>query len=212
MEKVREIYESLLEKYGPQGWWPVGGKYFPGDYSHPRNREERFEVVAGAILTQNTSWKNAEKALEKLRNENLLESKKIAGMKKEKLEEFIRSSGYYRQKAGRLKEVALHFLVVDSVPMDDDEKRKSWLSIKGIGPETADSILLYAYGVPVFVVDAYTRRFSEAFGLTDTKDYEELRSFFEDNLKSGDRERDVALFREYHALIVEWGKKNKTTK
>lgn len=204
--RLLTLYKKLLEKYGHQGWWPVFGKYHPGDYSRPADRSERFEVVAGAILTQNTNWRNADKALENLKKENLLDPKKIAGKKESKIAEHIRSSGYYKQKAKRLKEAALHFLIADAIPMDGEEMRKSWLSIKGVGPETADSILLYAYGIPVFVIDAYTKRFVKANKLTSKQNYEELREFFETNLKSENREKDVALFREYHALIVAWGK------
>ncbi len=208
-KKLRALYTKLLKEHGPQGWWPIAGKYHPGDHSRPAEKKERFEVVAGAVLTQNTSWRNADRALENLRKENLLDPKRIAGMAESGIAGHIRPSGYYRQKAKRLKEAALHFLIADAIRMDDEEKRKSWLSIKGVGPETADSILLYAYGIPVFVIDAYTKRFVNANRLTKKQKYEDLRSFFESELKTQNRKKDVALFREYHALIVAWGKENK---
>jgi len=187
------VYDVLLGEFGPQGWWPA---------------ETEFEVVVGAILTQCTSWGNVEKALANLEGNNLLSSKALYDVESDVLCEMIKPSGYFNAKADKLK-AFVEFLYCEydgdlMVFLDNPLPvlRKQLLSIHGIGPETADSIILYAAHKPSFVVDAYTKRIFSRLGLVgeDIK-YEQLKSFFEENLPS-----DVDLYKEYHALIVELGK------
>lgn len=169
----------------------------------PRNDKERFEIIIGAILTQNTNWKNVEKAIFNLNKENLISIEKIKKINIKKLAELIRPSGYYNQKAERLKIIAdfLSRNPIKKLKEEDTEKlRKKLLKIKGIGPETGDSILLYAFDKPIFVVDAYTKRIFNRLGYKE-KTYEEFQKLFMDNL-----EKDQKLFNEYHALLVELGK------
>ncbi len=201
--EVMEAYEMLLEKYGRQGWWPlleVEGSYHPGNYSLPKTKGQKFEVCAGAILTQNTSWKNVEKALLRLKDEGLLDAERIAKADEERVELAIRSSGYYRQKARKIKEFAKFFLGLGG----RTPERKELLSLWGIGPETADSILLYAYHEPEFVVDAYTKRFCSKYEICGERRYGELKKVFEGNLP-----KDEKVYKEFHALIVRWGKGNR---
>ncbi len=184
------LYRRLLRKYGRQGWWP-------GD--------SQYEIVAGALLTQNTSWRNAEKAIKNLKNENLLHPSRILETPDSRLRLLLRPSGYYRQKAERLKILTRKYLEIKkrkSLPT-----REELLSLKGIGKETADSILLYAFDLPVFVIDAYTRRFCSHYGLFKGRGYDDYRSFFESSLP-----RSVPLYKEYHALIVAWAKDQKPKK
>lgn len=193
------IYEVLLEHYGPQGWWPLSGRYHPGDYEYPKTWLQTFEVIVGAVLTQNTSWTSAEKALQNLRVAGLLEPRKLLAVNDETLREAVRPAGFFNQKALYLKSITRFFL--------DNGKRAfsrcELLKVKGIGNETADSILLYAYRQPDFVVDAYTRRIMSGLGLIDRDaSYMELKGFFESNLP-----RDVALYQEFHALLVEHAKR-----
>ncbi len=191
-----EIYQNLLEKYGTQGWWPISGiGYHKGDYSFPRIREERFEICCGAILTQNTNWKNAEKAIENLGKLTRFDVEVFLQLDIDKLKEAIRCSGYYNQKAERLKLFAKFFKELNErVP-----KRGELLDLKGIGFETADSILLYGYKIPIFVVDTYTKRFFKKKGiLNGNENYEEIRERIEQNLV-----KDYRIFQEFHALIIE---------
>jgi len=177
MRKLLEIYEKLLRSFGEQGWWPA---------------DSRLEVVVGAVLTQNTNWKNVEKAIENLKEEELLSWERLLKVSEEKLAEVIRPAGFYRLKAKRLKEV-LRYLSKVRRP-----KREDLLKVNGVGEETADSILLYAYDTPTFVVDAYTRRIMErVMGIEGN-----LKEFFESNLP-----KDLKLFKEFHALLVELGKR-----
>jgi endonuclease-3 related protein len=186
------MYTRLLKEFGHMNWWPAGRDFVP----------KEWEVCAGAILTQNTNWKNVEKALDNLKAAGIITPDATMKMRMEKLELLVRPSGFYRQKAVRLK--ALAELVSEFGNFDNFVKkvrREELLAVNGIGPETADSILLYACGRPVFVVDAYTRRFLETLGVKAARDYDSLRSYFEKRIP-----KDVALYREFHALIVEWGK------
>ncbi|MEW5996669.1 MAG: endonuclease III domain-containing protein [Candidatus Micrarchaeota archaeon] len=221
---VGRLYRKLLSEFGPQGWWPtiqspvsslrspVLGKphtapgsqliYHPGDYSFPKTEQQRFGIVAGALLTQNTSWKNAEKALLNLHSAGKLSPGKIISLPLPELETLIRPSGYFRQKAERLKSLSEAYLEADG-DADTETLREHFLSVGGVGPETADSILLYAYKRPVFVVDAYTRRICSSLRLFHGKGYEDYRLFFESSLP-----RKHEIFNEFHALIVEWGKRN----
>jgi endonuclease-3 related protein len=176
--------------------------YHPGDYSCPKTEEQRFEIVAGALLTQNTSWKNAEKALLNLHSARKLSPKAIISTPLPELESLLRPAGYFRQKAERLKLLSEAYLKADG-NADTESLRAHFLSVKGVGPETADSILLYAYHRPSFVVDAYTRRFCASLRIFQGKDYGDYRNFFQGNLSP-----DHQMFNEFHALIVEWGKRN----
>lgn len=196
-----KIYNILHENYGKQGWWPVAGHYFPKKIDD----KARLEVILGAILTQNTAWTNVEKALVNLRKEKLIDVDKLLKIRKDKLAKLIRSAGYFNQKAERLKIIA-KFLkqnpIRELMKKDTAELRKTLLDIKGIGPETADSILLYAFNKPIFVIDAYTKRIFSRFGFVN-KDvsYDELQDLFMKNIK-----RNPLLYNEYHALIVEHAK------
>jgi len=182
MNKIKQVYKILFKAYGPQYWWPCSSK-------------NKFEVIIGAILTQNTSWTNVEKAIQNLEKNNLINIDKIIKIENEKLADLIRSAGYYNQKAERLK-IAAKFFKDNKNP-----SRKDLLKVKGIGPETADSILLYAFNKPYFVIDAYTKRIFSRLGIIRADDYQEIQEIFEKNLP-----QDPKLFNEYHALIVNLGK------
>jgi len=190
--KIYSIYTILYNEYGPQGWWPVDGKYFA-------ENENPFEIIVGAILTQNTSWQNADRALYNLRQKKLISPQKIICTKIDVLRTLIKPSGYYKQKAARLRAISLFFLkhLKEEVP-----KREDLLKVTGIGPETADSILLYAFHTPVFVVDAYTKRMFIHLDLVEKDDmYTDIQNIFLNSLPC-----DHSLFNEYHALIVKHGK------
>lgn len=194
---IIHIYEKLLRTYGSQSWWPANSS---------------FEVMIGTILTQNTAWFNVEKAIAGLRKACELTPASILSLTSYRLEEAIRPSGYYRQKADRLRGYCRYLMGTyggDVSRMKDVETvilRDELLALKGIGPETADSILLYALNRPVFVIDAYTIRFLSRLGLCEEKvKYDDLQSLFMDNL-----EPDALIFNEYHALIVKHGKQKCT--
>jgi endonuclease III related protein len=186
-------FTTMLDRMGPSHWWPG---------------ETPFEIAVGAILTQNTNWRNVEKAIWNLKTEDLLSPDKLFALSQDRLAEFIRPAGYFRIKAARLKSF-LHFLR-DECRFDMEQLRKRengqlrdmLLNVKGIGPETADSILLYALQQPTFVVDAYTRRIFSRHALVHEEiPYAELREFFMNALP-----QDVQLYNEYHALLVRVGK------
>ena len=187
------IYNLLYARFGPRHWWP-------GD--------TKIEIILGAILTQNTAWANVEKAIENLKKEKVLAVNKLSGISEKKLARLIRPSGYYNIKADRIKNF-LRFLntryqgSIDKMFRSRLYKlREELLAVKGIGRETADSILLYAGDKPIFVVDAYTKRvFSRHGFINKDADYEETQALFMDNLGKNKR-----LFNEFHALIVELGK------
>jgi len=185
--RLLKLYEGLQAGFGPQNWWPA---------------DSRFEVIVGAILTQNTNWKNAEKAIANLKAAKKLDAHSLLKTPDRKLETLIRPSGFFRQKTERLKSISLAFLVFENRGFAPS--RDELLEIKGVGKETADSILLYAYHQPHFVIDAYTRRFCSYYSLLESKEYDDYKKYFESSLPP-----DIALFKEYHALIVEWGKINK---
>jgi endonuclease-3 related protein len=188
-----DIYRILYQSYGPMHWWPG---------------ETPFEVMVGAILTQNTSWKNVEKAIERLKESGVLNPKGIRELRSSALASLIRSSGYFRIKAKRLK-AFIEFLFDDyggSIKRMKRERvgvlRQKLLGVKGIGPETADSILLYGLEKPIFVVDAYTKRILSRHGILSEKaSYEKVQKLFMEHLL-----RDEKLFNEYHALLVHLGK------
>ena len=191
--ELLDVYARLLKRFGAQNWWPMVNGFSPPE----------FEVCIGAILTQNTNWKNAEMALENLKSGGIVAPLDIVKTETGVLERGIRSSGYYRQKAGRLRIFADFVLGFGGFERFYREvTREQLLGVPGLGPETADSILLYALGRPVFVIDAYTRRVFSRLGHGDKKGYDEWRSFFERNLP-----RDVDIYKEFHALIVELAKK-----
>ncbi len=206
-----EIFKKLLDTYSYQGWWPITDYtgtnptktgstqgYHPKDYSFPRNSLEQFEIVIGAILTQNTSWPQVEKSIINLKELINLSPYEILELGEEDFKKAIKPSGYFNQKYNYLRNVSEFYISLE----DRTPERKDLLSVKGIGPETADSILLYAYGQKEFVVDAYTRRIFSYLGLINEKDsYNRIKKRFED-----DFDGDVNDYQEYHALIVEHAK------
>jgi endonuclease-3 related protein len=209
---VRRIYTVLLRAYGPRRWWPTAlpGDDAPSYHGKRMDDRQRFEVIVGTILTQNTSWKNADKAIRSLIHAGALDAGKLRRMSSRRLASLIRSSGYYNQKAERLKLVSAYFAEnfrrfrKKSGAEETVRLREELLHLKGIGPETADSILLYAFQKPVFVVDAYTRRIFHRLGLCrEDASYGELQDLFHRSLP-----RDQRLFNEYHALLVEHAKRH----
>jgi len=201
---VYSLYKKLLRSYGHQGWWPIIKRgrifYHPKDYECPRNEKERFQIIIGALLAQNTNWKNAEKALLSLHGSGLLSFSKLRNSSEREIARLIRSSGYYNQKAKRIKNFLEFYPALRRIA-SPEKMREKLLSINGIGPETADSILLYAFKQPFFVIDAYTKRLCTYYDLCHYNNYEDYRLFFEKNLP-----RDFRIYNEYHALIVRWGK------
>ena len=193
-EKFRRIdlltlYHKLFEFFGPQHWWPA---------------DSPFEVIIGTILTQNTAWKNVETAINTLKNKNLLTPVQLENLSHAELSESIRSSGYYNQKALKIKAFLKFFKYKYNYKLSGmaqaplEELRKQLLEVHGIGEETADSILLYAVNKPTFVVDAYTRRILSRMGyLPEKVTYANVKSFCESSLT-----KDVALYNEFHALFV----------
>lgn len=194
-ERINRFYRELHKNYGPQGWWPADSK---------------LECILGAILTQNTSWKNVEKAMESLKRESLISVAKLNLITAEELASLIRPSGYYNQKALKIKNFitfAVRNYSGNLEKMFEEDRaflRKRLLGIKGIGPETADSIMLYAGEIPVFVVDAYTYRVLSRHGLIpEETTYDEIQELFTDSLPE-----DADVFNEYHALLVRVGKEH----
>jgi len=190
---LRRIYRRLRRRFGDAGWWPG---------------ETPFEVCVGAILTQNTSWSNVEKALSRLRRRGLLSFARLAALPPSRLAPLIRSSGYYNVKARRVR-AFLDFLeaqyrgrVEEMAGEPAAALRARLLAVPGIGRETADSIVLYAAGLPLFVVDAYTRRVFSRLGLLrGDEPYDEVQRFFMEKLRP-----DARLYNDYHAQIVLLGK------
>ena len=191
-QKLTAMFHDMHEAMGDSHWWPA---------------DSPFEIAVGAVLTQNTNWKNVDKALDNLKQSGVLSPSAMRELTVEELAELIRPAGFFRVKANRLKHLLSYLEKYD----DDFEylksgslhtRREQLLSVKGIGPETADCILLYALGFPVFVVDAYTRRMLSRHGLLPADvHYAEMQEFFMDVLPA-----DVQMFNEYHALIVRLGK------
>lgn len=190
---LKEVYRRLFEAFGPQHWWP-------GDTA--------FEMIVGAILTQNTSWANVERAIHNLREADLLDPRALYEVPVEELEDLIQPAGYFRIKARRLRSL-IEFLVdrydgsLDAMfqtPLP--ELREALLGVHGVGPETADSILLYAGHLPSFVVDTYTHRIFSRHGWIDFEaDYHQIKDYIE-----GELPQDVPLYNEFHALLVRLGK------
>lgn len=194
-DKLEDIFNRLFQCYGPRHWWP-------GDTT--------FEIIVGAILTQNTNWSNVEKAISNLKQHDLLCPEKLTPLPQEQLAELIRPAGYFNIKAKRLKNLLTwladtHDGNLNALKdLSTDTLREQLLAIKGIGPETADSICLYAFEKPIFVVDTYTARVFGRHGLIEPgSDYEQIQQLFMSYL-----EKDAGLFNEFHALIVQVGKEH----
>jgi len=194
-EPLLQYFQAMLRAYGPQHWWPA---------------RSRFEIIVGAILTQNTAWTNVEKGIEALRSAGLLDPAAMARAPRARLAALIRPTGYFNQKAARLHRFLsfleqrhggdLDGLLAQSVA----RLRRQLLDLSGIGPETADSIILYAAGRPIFVIDAYTRRILGRHGLVAEDDrYDRMQRNLHDALPA-----DAGLFNEYHALLVRIGKEH----
>lgn len=193
MHDLMDIYHRLLAHFGPQDWWPG---------------ESPFEVIVGAILTQQTSWSNVEKAIRNIKGADILSPQALAAIPIDQLEILIRPSGFYRQKARYLKAFSDHLLTRHSGELASlfsgkmEKIREELLSLPGIGPETADSIILYAAGLPSFVIDNYTIRAGQRLGIFREKPtYAYAKAHFEPHLQ-----RDAHIFNEFHALLVELGK------
>lgn len=190
--KLTEIYQKMLAHFGPREWWPVSNGFTPPEW----------EICVGAILTQNTNWRNVERALDNLKNEKMISPTDIKNIDKAALERLVRPSGYYRQKAERLRIFADFVLGFGSFPgFSKNVTREQLLDVKGLGPETVDSILLYALNRPVFVIDAYTKRIFSRLGFKDGKNYEGWKRLFVSGLP-----KDAGLYKEFHALLVELAK------
>lgn len=194
-ELLSDLYPALLRAFGHRAWWPG---------------QTPFEVMVGAVLTQNTNWTNVEKAIRALKDADALDARAIAAMDLECLQALIRPSGYYRQKSVRLRRLAEWLIERGGgepeglAGIATETLREEFLSLRGIGPETADSILLYALGRPTFVVDAYTKRIAARHRLIDPDcGYYELKDLFETALP-----RDLDLYKDYHGQIVELAKRH----
>ena len=192
-EILYNIYHRLMDRYGPQHWWPA---------------EEPFEVMVGAILTQSAAWSNVEKAITNLRTAGVLYLARLRQLPLSDIASLVYSSGYYNAKALKLKSLAAWLGECFQDDLDrlfateTGQLRRELLSVHGIGEETADSIILYAASKPVFVIDAYTQRIIDRIGLSpEKKTYTDYQSLFMDNLP-----HDADLFNEYHALLVCQGK------
>ena len=188
MNTIRKLFDILLDYYGPQKWWPC-------------QTGARWEIITGAILTQNTAWTNVEKAIGNLLSSGVMSPGRILATPDTDLQELIRPAGFFKQKCAYLKAMAAFMLERESAfeqSTDVWDLRKELLAVKGVGRETADSILLYAFNKPIFVIDAYTRRVAERhLHLDGTLPYDILQKIFMDALPP-----DVAIYNEYHAMIV----------
>ncbi|TWT85837.1 Ultraviolet N-glycosylase/AP lyase [Posidoniimonas polymericola] len=190
-----EIYDRLRAAYGPQHWWPA---------------ETPFEVIVGAVLVQNTRWENVVSAIENIHRQGRLDPHYLLALPAGELSELIRPAGVFRVKEKRLRSVLAYLVeqhggqIESLAKTPQDQLRRELLALHGVGPETADCIVLYAAGHPSFVIDAYTRRALERHGWADKRDsYAKLQQQFEAALP-----RDATLFNEYHALLVELGKRH----
>jgi len=196
-KQLQQVFDLLLESYGKQQWWPA---------------DTAFEVMVGAVLTQNTAWSNVERAIANLKQAGVLHQHGILDLARDDLAELIRPSGYFNVKAKRLQNLCL-FLAENGGEcalreVDINSARQMLLSVNGVGAETADDIMLYALDQPVFVVDAYTRRIFSRLGMLQGEEkYDEIRVGFEQALGA-----HVPMFKEYHALIVSHGKETCKTK
>ena len=204
---LKSIYTKLHSRFGNQNWWPVtlDNETIPKYHKNIKLTEkQKLEICFGAILTQNTNWKNVEKAISQLNKNKLININKIIKINNENLARIIKSSGYHNQKAKKLKNFCLflknnyHGNIKKLFSNIITKLRNELLSINGIGPETADSIILYAAKKPIFVIDAYTKRiYSRVFSIKKELRYDELQQIFMKELNN-----DKKLFNEYHALLV----------
>ena len=188
MDRAEEIYERLLARYGPQHWWPA---------------QTPFEVIVGALLMQQTAWRNVAEAIENLKAAGLLDVRALAAAPIPRVRTQVKIAGLYRTKPRRLRDFCRHLLqradgdLAKYFNRPMDVVRADLLAQEGVGPETADSILLYAGGHPIFLVDAYTVRVGQRIGLFETKKYDAVQRYFEERVP-----RNLAMYREYHALFV----------
>lgn len=208
MNKIYNIYEKLFETYGAQGWWPfldVENNYHPLNYNYPKNENQIFEVCLASILTQNRNFTSVVKSLNNLKNENLLNYKKIKETPIEKIVELIKPSGYQNQKAKYI----LNFIELFENLKGKIPSRNELLAIKGVGAETADSMLLYGFNQLEFKIDAYTKRILVHLKIFDEKaKYHDMKYFMEAELKKviKDEKELLIVYQEYHALIVNHAK------
>ena len=192
MDRAQEVYDRLLEYYGPQHWWPA---------------ESAFEAIVGALLMQQTSWRNVEVAIGNLRKAGLLEVRSLAEAPVSVIRRHVRIAGLYRTKPARVRAFCRHLLersggdLAGYFGRPTDVVRADLLAQDGVGPETADSILLYAGGHPIFVVDAYTERIGRRIGLFRTREYAPIQQYFQRRIP-----RNLATYQEYHALLVRHAK------
>lgn len=189
-------YQQLLQEYGD----PI--KYWPQWCAKSKSIKEREKVIIGMVLVQRTSWHNADIALKNLKKENLLSIEKIAKLKTlDRLTQLIHSAGFYQSKPKRLFDICTFVAgqggIEELMKKNAENIRQQLLNIKGVGQETADTILLYALDKPIFIIDEYTRRWTEKNGLTKEKDYAKLQRFFHDNLKP-----DLVIYQNFHTLII----------
>ncbi|MDA3923914.1 MAG: endonuclease III domain-containing protein [Kiritimatiellae bacterium] len=205
---IIQTYHELLDLYGPRGWWPLSdyNGYHPENYELPQTKKQRFEICTGAILTQNTNWKSVEIALKNLSQLGALTPESLLKLDNETLKTAIRRAGYYNQKSAYLKNLAAFFIERDApVPT-----RAELLKLRGIGEESADSMMLYAFKQPFFVVDTYTRRIFSHLGIVEMKErYSSIQNKFHTALEPVYKENErMKIYQEYHALIVEHAKRN----
>jgi len=210
MIRPHTLYKLLHEAFGNQHWWPMDKSYHRRHHTDPR-----FEVVVGAILTQNTAWPNVEKALDNLKQSRVLDVENLATMDREELCLLIKPSGFFNQKAERLSKLSAYLSTTYQGDLDVffardlHEIRAELLFLSGIGPETADSILLYAGNLPIFVVDAYTKRLCARLPLPIPLTYDEIQQYFEKNLQTHYPAHQLSsIYNELHALIVTLAKQH----
>ncbi|MBU2514901.1 endonuclease III domain-containing protein [bacterium] len=216
--RIEDVFQRLMEHYGPQGWWPIvltedgkstrrsAGGYHAGDYTYPHNDIQRLEICLGAILTQNTNWNNVVTALKNLKSSGSFSFAKLVTIEENDLARQIKSAGYYNQKAGYIKNF-IRYLKQNPFSHEKHQEtsilRKNLLQIRGLGPETVDCILLYAFNRYSFVVDAYTQRILGKLRIIENNTkYEFVKERFESSLP-----KDLFIYQEYHALLVEHGKR-----
>jgi len=229
--RIVSAIARMAKEYGYQGWWPVKCErthfdkphglleqqgYHPEQFDFPRTRKGRFEICCGAVLTQNTAWVNVRHALANLDAARLTTPERVLNHPPAELSDLIRPAGYFNQKAQYLRALAEWFIGRDRRLSSGEPNRQrleqarvEFLKVRGVGPETADSILLYAYSMPTFVVDAYTRRVFGRLSMIDARgSYESIRALLESALVQPTVRETVTLWQEAHALIVEHAKRH----
>ncbi len=210
MMKPHILYELLHETFGNQHWWPMDKTYHQLHHTDPR-----FEIIVGALLTQNTTWSNVEKALGNLKRDCVLGVENLATMNREELCLLIKPAGFFNQKAERLRHLSVYLSTTYQGNLDVffarnlHKVRSELLSLPGIGPETADSILLYAGNFPIFVVDAYTKRLCVRLPLPTSPTYDDIQHYFEEQLQARYPTQQLSsIYSELHALIVTLAKQH----